>query len=69
MWRRGFRTFVHLRAPDPTNSLVRNPPFKLTYSVVSSLDEYFEDADGEFVSAARDEEVRALVNDLQCPDG
>jgi dihydrofolate reductase len=42
---------------------------KLIYSVLSSLDGYFEDAEGEFNWAAPDEEVHAFVNDLERPIG
>jgi dihydrofolate reductase len=37
---------------------------KLIYSVISSLDGYFEDAEGKFDWAAPDEAVHAFVNDL-----
>ena len=42
---------------------------KLIYSVLGSLDGYFEDADGRFDWAAPDEEVHAFVNDLERPIG
>jgi hypothetical protein len=42
---------------------------KLIYAVISSLDGYFEDADGRFDRAAPDEEVHAFVNDLERPIG
>jgi dihydrofolate reductase len=42
---------------------------KLIYSVLGSLDGYFEDADGRFDWAAPDEDVHAFVNDLQRPIG
>ena len=42
---------------------------KLIYSVISSLDGYFEDAEGKFDWAAPDEEVFAFVNDLERPIG
>jgi dihydrofolate reductase len=42
---------------------------KLSYSVISSLDGYFEDAEGKFDWAAPDEEVHAFVNDLERPIG
>ena len=42
---------------------------KLIYSVLASLDGYFEDADGRFDWAAPDEDVHALVNDLERPIG
>jgi dihydrofolate reductase len=42
---------------------------KLVYSVLSSLDGYFEDADGRFDWAAPDEDVYAFVNDLDRPIG
>ncbi len=37
---------------------------KLIYSVISSLDGYFEDAQGKFDWAEPDEEVHAFANDL-----
>lgn len=42
---------------------------KLIYSVLGSLDGYFEDADGRFDWAAPDEEVFAFVNELERPIG
>jgi len=42
---------------------------KLIYSVLSSLDGYFEDEEGNFDWAAPDEEVHAFVNDLERPIG
>jgi dihydrofolate reductase len=42
---------------------------KLSYSVIGSLDGYFEDAEGKFDWAAPDEEVHAFVNDLERPIG
>lgn len=42
---------------------------KLIYSVLGSLDGYFEDADGRFDWAAPDDEVHAFVNDLERPIG
>src|SRR6478736_5285070 len=42
---------------------------KLIYSVLSSLDGYFEAEEGRFDWAAPDEEVHALVNDLERPIG
>jgi dihydrofolate reductase len=42
---------------------------KLIYSVISSLDGYFEDAEGKFDWAAPDDEVHAFVNDLERPIG
>lgn len=42
---------------------------KLIYSVLGSLDGYFEDADGRFDFAVPDEEVHAFVNDLERPIG
>jgi dihydrofolate reductase len=42
---------------------------KLIYSVISSLDGYFEDAEGTFSWATPDEEVLAFVNDLERPIG
>src|SRR6266496_20205 len=42
---------------------------KLIYSVLGSLDGYFEDADGRFDWAAPDEDVHAFVNDLERPIG
>ncbi len=42
---------------------------KLIYSVISSLDGYFEDAEGKIDWAAPDDEVHAFVNDLERPIG
>jgi hypothetical protein len=42
---------------------------KLIYSVISSLDGYFEDEEGRFDWAAPDDEVHAFVNDLERPIG
>ena len=42
---------------------------KLIYSVLGSLDGYFEDANGKFDWAAPDEEVHAFANDLEQPIG
>lgn len=42
---------------------------RLVYSVLCSLDGYFEDADGEFDWAAPDEDVFAAVNDIERPIG
>jgi dihydrofolate reductase len=42
---------------------------KLTYSVIASLDLYVEDADGHFAWAEPDEEMLAVVNDLERPVG
>lgn len=42
---------------------------KLIYSVLGSLDGYYEDADGTFGWAAPDEDVHAFVNDLERPIG
>jgi dihydrofolate reductase len=42
---------------------------KLIYSVISSLDGYFEDAEGKFDWAEPDEDVHAFVNDLDRPIG
>jgi dihydrofolate reductase len=42
---------------------------KLIYSVLGSLDGYFEDADGRFDWAAPAEDVHAFVNDLERPIG
>jgi dihydrofolate reductase len=42
---------------------------KLIYSVLGSLDGYFEDADGRFGWAEPDDEVFAAVNDLERPIG
>jgi dihydrofolate reductase len=42
---------------------------KLIYSVLGSLDGYFEDADGKFDWAAPDEELHAFVNELERPVG
>jgi dihydrofolate reductase len=42
---------------------------KLIYSVLGSLDGYFEDADGRFDWTAPDEDVHAFINDLERPIG
>ena len=42
---------------------------KLTYSAITSLDEYVADEHGNFDWAAPDEEVHAFVNDLERPIG
>jgi dihydrofolate reductase len=42
---------------------------KLIYSVMSSLDGYFEDASGKFDWAEPDDEVHAFANDLDRPIG
>ena len=42
---------------------------KLIYSVITSLDGYVADADGNFDWAAPDEEVHTFVNDLERPLG
>ena len=42
---------------------------KLSYSVISSLDGYIEDAVGKFDWAEPDEEVHAFANDLERPVG
>jgi dihydrofolate reductase len=42
---------------------------KLTYTAITSLDGYIEDADGRFDWAAPDEEVHRFVNDLERPVG
>jgi dihydrofolate reductase len=42
---------------------------KLIYSVITSLDGYTADEDGNFDWAAPDEEVHAFVNDLERPVG
>ncbi len=42
---------------------------KLTYSAITSLDGYVEDAGGGFDWAAPDEEVHTFVNDLERPIG
>lgn len=42
---------------------------KLIYSVITSLDGYVADEDGNFDWAAPDEEVHAFVNDLERPVG
>jgi dihydrofolate reductase len=42
---------------------------KLIYSVISSLDGYIEDEQGNFDWAAPDEEVHRFVNDLERPVG
>ena len=42
---------------------------KLIYSVIGSLDGYFEDETGTFDWAAPDDEVHAFVNDLERPIG
>ena len=41
----------------------------LIYSAIASLDGYVEDEQGNFGSAAPDEEVHAFVNDLERPVG
>lgn len=42
---------------------------KLIYSLLGSVDGYFEDAAGRFDWAAPDEDVHAFVNDLERPIG
>jgi dihydrofolate reductase len=42
---------------------------KLTYSAITSLDGFIEDAEGRFDWAAPDEEVHGFVNDLVRPVG
>jgi dihydrofolate reductase len=42
---------------------------KLTYSAITSLDGYIEDAEGKFEWAEPDEEVHAFVNELVRPVG
>jgi len=42
---------------------------RLIYSVITSLDGYIADEDGNFDWAAPDEEVHAFVNDLERPVG
>jgi dihydrofolate reductase len=42
---------------------------KLSYTAITSLDGYIEDADGRFDWAAPDEDVHAFVNDLERPVG
>ena len=42
---------------------------KLIYTVITSLDGYIKDEDGNFDWAAPDEEVHAFVNDLERPVG
>jgi dihydrofolate reductase len=42
---------------------------KLSYTTITSLDGYIEDADGGFDWAAPDEEVHTFVNDLERPVG
>lgn len=42
---------------------------KLIYSMLGSLDGYYEDADGRFDWAEPDEEVHAFANDLSRPIG
>ena len=42
---------------------------KLTYTAITSLDGYIEDADGRFDWAAPDEEVHEFANDLERPVG
>ena len=42
---------------------------KLIFSAITSLDGYFEDAEGKFDWAAPDDEVHAFVNELERPIG
>ena len=42
---------------------------KLIYSAITSLDGYFEDAEGKFDWAEPDEDVHTFVNDLERPIG
>ena len=42
---------------------------KLIYAPIASLDEYIEDEEGKFDWAAPDDEVYAVVNDLERPIG
>lgn len=42
---------------------------KLIYSMLTSLDGYVQDADGDFDWAEPDEEVHAFINDLERPIG
>jgi dihydrofolate reductase len=42
---------------------------RLTYTAITSLDGYVNDADGAFDWSAPDEEVHAFVNDLERPVG
>src|SRR5690606_10672237 len=42
---------------------------KLIYSMLGSLDGYYEDADGRFDWAEPDDEVHAFANDLSRPIG
>jgi dihydrofolate reductase len=42
---------------------------KLIYAAITSLDGYFEDADGNFDWAAPDEEVFGFINELERPIG
>jgi dihydrofolate reductase len=62
------------KRPSPTAS--RQPSAggptelaKLIYSVITSLDGYIEDEQGNFDWAAPDDEVHAFVNDLERPIG
>ena len=42
---------------------------KLSYTTITSLDGYIEDADGGFDWAEPDEEMHTFVNDLERPVG
>jgi len=42
---------------------------KLVYSVITSLDEYVEGAEGKFERPSTDDEVHAFVKDLEQPIG
>jgi hypothetical protein len=42
---------------------------KLIYSAIASLDGYIADENGDFDWAAPDEELHAIVNDLERPIG
>lgn len=48
---------------------MRDSGARLVYAAIASLDGYVEDQDGAFGWAAPDEEVHALVNDLERPTG
>ena len=64
-------------APSQNESVAVRPAWQQSIAVdtsrpidpvSSSLDEYFEDAEGKLDCAGPDDETHAFVNDLQCPD-